>query len=64
MHFTFNSIRKAQHPESDDLIDYLYEVLYLQQKTAISIHELLRRVDYTEKNKNEALMINAEINAI
>lgn len=63
-HYAFNSIRKAKHPESDNLIDYLYEVLYLQQKTAIAIHEFLKRVDYADKNKNEALMINAEINAI
>ena len=63
-HYAFNSIRKAKHPESDNLIDYLYEVLYLQQKTSIAIHEFLKRVDYADKNKNEALMINAEINAI
>lgn len=62
--FAFNSIRKAKHPQSDSLIDYLYEILYLQQKTAISLHEFLRLVDYSEKHKNEALFITAEINAI
>lgn len=64
IHFAFNSIRKAKHPEADLLIDYLYEILYLQQKTAISLHELLWRVDYAQKHKNDALFINAEINAI
>jgi hypothetical protein len=63
-HFAFNSIRKAKHPEADSLIDYLYEILYLQQKTGISLHELLWRVDYSEKHKNDALFINAEVNAI
>jgi hypothetical protein len=63
-HFAFNSIRKAKHPEADLLIDYLYEVLYLQQKTGISLHELLWRVDYAQKHKNDALFTNAEINAI
>lgn len=63
-HFAFNSIRKAKHPHADDLIAYLYEILYLQQKTAIALHELLLRVDYAEKHKNDALFINAELNAI
>lgn len=63
-HFAFNSIRKAKHPQADNLIDYIYEVLYLQQKTAIAIHEFLLRLDYAQKNKNESLLVNAEINAI
>jgi hypothetical protein len=63
-HFAFNSIRKANHPQSDTIIDYLYEILYLQQKTAISLHEFLRLVVYSEKHKNQALLINAEITAI
>jgi hypothetical protein len=63
-HFAFNSIRKASHPQSDIIIDYLYEILYLQQKTAISLHEFLRLVVYSEKHKNKALLINAEITAI
>ena len=63
-HFAFNSIRKAKHPNSDIIIDYLYEVLYLQQKIAISLHEFLQLTDYTEKRKKEALFIGAEMNAI
>ncbi len=63
-HFAFNAIRKAKHPNSDTLIDYLYEILYLQQKIAISLHEFLRLVDYSERKKKDALFINAEINAI
>ncbi|MFA7301955.1 MAG: hypothetical protein WC069_06615 [Candidatus Shapirobacteria bacterium] len=63
-HYAFNSIRKANHPQADNLIDYLYEVLYLQQKTAIALHEFLLRIDYANKHKNDALFINAEINAI
>ncbi|MEZ7936606.1 MAG: hypothetical protein QMB99_05415 [Paludibacteraceae bacterium] len=63
-HFAFNSIRKAKHPHADDLIGYLYEVLYLQQKTAIALHEFLLRINYAERHKNDALFINAELNAI
>ncbi len=62
--FAFNAIRKARHYNSDTLIDYLYEILYLEQKIAISLHELLRLIDYSEREKKEALFINAEINAI
>jgi hypothetical protein len=62
--FAFNSIRKAKHPNGDKIIDYLYEILYVQQKIAISLHEFIRLIDYNEKKKKEALFIGAEINAI
>lgn len=62
--YSFNSIRKAKHPFADDLISYLYEVLFIQQKIAISLHEYIRLIAYTEKQKMDALFINAEINAI
>lgn len=62
--FAFNSIRKSSHPLSTELISYLYETLYIQQKIAISLHEYLRLVGYTEGQKNDAMFINAEINAI
>lgn len=62
--FTFNSIRKAHHPYADDLIAYLYEILYLQQKISTSLNEYLRLVDYTNRNKSHNLIIEAETNAI
>jgi len=63
-HFAFNSIRKSKHPEADLLIDYLYELLYLQQKTAMSLQELLGRVYYAQKHKDDSMFINAEITGI
>jgi hypothetical protein len=62
--YSFNAIRAAKHPHADDLIAYLYELLFLQQKIAISLHEFLRLTDYALRQKKEALFINAEINAI
>src|SRR5436189_4500865 len=62
--FAFNSIRKSNHQHADAIIDYLYEILYLQQKIASSLHEYLRLIAYTESQKDEALFIKAEINAI
>jgi hypothetical protein len=62
--FAFNSIRKANHPQAEEIIAYLYEILYIQQKTSISLNEYLHLVDYANKHKGDALFINAEINAI
>ncbi|MEQ8715194.1 MAG: hypothetical protein RIC80_19390 [Cyclobacteriaceae bacterium] len=62
--FAFNSIRKANHPFADELISYLYDILFLGQKIAISLHDYSRRILFAEERKNEALFINAEINAV
>ncbi|NOZ47055.1 MAG: hypothetical protein GXO79_09770, partial [Chlorobi bacterium] len=62
--FTFNSIRKSKHEHADLIIDYLYDLLFLQQKIASSLHEFLRLLDFAFREKKDAMMINAEINAI
>lgn len=62
--YTFNSIRKSNHAHADDIIAYLYEILFIQQKIAISLHEYLRLTDYAQRQKKDALLINAEVNAI
>jgi hypothetical protein len=62
--YVFNEIRKQKHNQANSLIDYIYETSYIQQKTARAIYEFTRSVLYTESNKNEALLINSEINAI
>ncbi|SMD31822.1 hypothetical protein SAMN04488029_0160 [Reichenbachiella faecimaris] len=64
MSFAFNSIRKAGHPLATDLISYIYDLQFIQQKIAISLHEFLRLVIYAENQKENAFFINAEINAI
>lgn len=62
--FAFNSIRKSKHPYASEIISYLYEILFIQQKTAVSLHEYLRLIDFAEREKNEALFIQAEVNAV
>jgi hypothetical protein len=62
--YSFNSIRKAQHPETNGIISYFYDLLFLQQKIAISLYEFIRLTAYAEEKKKEALLINAEVNAI
>lgn len=62
--YAFNEIRKANHPQADSIIAYLYEVLFIQHKIAISLHEYIRLLNYTETQKKESLFINSELNAI
>jgi hypothetical protein len=62
--FTFNEIRKLGLNDADDLISYIYELQFIQQKIALSLHEYLCLVDYAERNKKTSLLINAELSAI
>ena len=34
-HFAFDAIRRAQHPHADAVVAYLYDLLFLQQKTGL-----------------------------
>lgn len=63
-HFAFDAVRRAKHPQADDIIAFLYELLFLQQKVAISLEEFIRLVSYADVNKRQAQLINAEVNAI
>jgi len=62
--FAFNEIRKANFANADDLISYIYELQFIQQKIALSLHELVYLIDYAEKNKSNALLIKAELSSI
>jgi hypothetical protein len=62
--FAFNEIRISKILHLDDIINYIYELQNLQLKTALSLQELIYLIDYNEKNKGEALLIQAELSAI
>jgi len=62
--FAFNSIRKSEHPKSDALIGYLYEVSLLQQKTAMALHEFIRKVVSSADKKQETLLTRSEVDAV
>lgn len=62
--YAFNKIRKSNHPYADDLISYLYEILFIQQKIATSLHEYVRLLDYADKEKQDSLLTNAEVDSI
>jgi hypothetical protein len=63
-HFAFDAVRQAKHPFADDIVAFLYELLFLQQKVAIGLLEFVRLVSYAETHKKKAQIINAEVNAI
>lgn len=62
--FAFNEIRKADYPNADDLISYIYELQYIQQKIALSLHELIHLISEVDTNKGDSMLIKAEVSAI
>jgi len=62
--FALNSIHKSGHAHAGALGDYLYELLYLQQKVALSLHEFIRLVVYATDEKRGSHIIAAEVSAI
>lgn len=62
--FAFNEIRKSNCQNAEDLISYIYDLQYIQQKIALSLHELICLIDNSEKNKSDSLLINSELSAI
>jgi len=62
--FAFNEIRLSNIENTEDLISYIYELQNIQQKIAMALHEFIYLIDYNEKNKGQALLIQAEVSAI
>lgn len=61
--YAFNSIRRSKHQYSDEIIAYMYDILFLQQKTAIAFHTLIKsivnldtKVSILHKNDIDAIM--------
>lgn len=62
--FAFNSIRKSKHQNADGLIDYLYEVLYLQQKTALTLLQINKDIEATKEDKGENVLARNEVEIV
>ncbi len=62
--FTFNEIRASKIEMGDDIISYIYELQFIQLKTAISLHEFLCIIENNEKNKGDSLLTQTEFAAI
>ena len=64
VHYAFDAIRSARHPCADDIVGFLYDLLFLQQKTAIAILDYDRLARHAEENKGEARLTSTEVDAI
>ena len=49
--FLASTFDRSNYENADDLISYIYELQYIQQKIALTLHEFLYLVDYNEKQK-------------
>jgi hypothetical protein len=64
VHFAFNEIRRSEHPHADDVIALIYDVLFLQQKTAVTLKSLLEHIVQTARKDSESILVQSEIDAI
>lgn len=62
-HYTFSAIRKSNHQNKDELIAYLYELLDLQAKNALSLLELLELCHTIQQKKGDSVFIKEEHDA-
>lgn len=62
--FAFNSIRAAVPELADDLIAVLYDLLYLQQKSAIALLMLEQNIAKTMSEKSDHVVIAEEVDGI
>ena len=62
-HYTFSAIRKSNHQYKDELIAYLYELLDLQAKNALSLLEFLKLCYAIQQEKGSSLLIKEEQDA-
>ena len=64
LYYTFSAIRKSNHQYKDDLIAYLYELLDLQAKNALSLLELLELCHTIQQKKGNSILIKEEHDAM
>lgn len=62
--FAFNEIKAARHPHADALVSLLYETLFLQHKTALTLLEFASCASRVGQHKREALIVHDELSAI
>jgi hypothetical protein len=63
--YAFNEIRKSTIELKNDIVDYLYDLLFLQQKTILAISDyLLLASSVVENKKASASLMNAEMDTM
>lgn len=63
-HSAFDAVRSASHPQADSLIAYLYELLFLQHKTALALLDFAVHVRQAELTKGQAALTASELRGI
>lgn len=63
-HYAFDAVRRARHPHADEVIAFLYELLFLQQKVAVGLLGFVEHLAYAEAEKGEARLLRAEADAM
>ncbi len=61
---TFASIRNSNHPKSQEIILYLYEILNLQYKTALALHNYFNLWSLINKKKSDQILLTEEIDLV
>jgi hypothetical protein len=62
--YAFGAVRTAAHPRSDQVVAYLYDLLFLQQKTALALLDFAVHVRHAEEQKGDAVLIASELRGI
>ena len=62
--FAFARIREARHPQSDGVIAIVYELLFLQQKTALALNHLVERAATSHTTKGDSLIHLEELESL
>jgi hypothetical protein len=60
----FDAVRRSLHPRSDEIISYLYEILFLQQKTAVALFDFLTLASEIRKSKQDAVLVREELDQV
>jgi len=60
----FQAVRAAGHPRADGIVSYLYELLFLQQKTGVCLLDFLRLGKENREHKGDASLTQYELRQI
>jgi len=63
-HLAFNEIRHSNHPESDAIIAYLYDISLIQHKTALALLEYLQHCGNIGPNKADSVLLRDETSIV
>lgn len=63
-HCAFNAIRRSSHPLADSIISQLYDLMFLQQKTGLTLLNYLTLANAIRRTKADALITRHELDQI